>query len=281
VYEISSPLPSYLASKLLEKFYSDGDTTRCLPNGRLGCPAYLYNSIANNGSVNYDYSQEAINIRGDRIFDAAVAGALIGETRYNLNKFHLFMDTGDSTFGWTVAHQHSKIAEFVNAGLSNYGYIGSNYGLNTFNTGAANPKPNIFAACTHSWHGSGSQNYDANPVQNSYSVETGGIAIPWYSFQYFWTWDFLRNGGSAAFTSIWEPNSAGIIDPNVAMEYLLTGYSMAEVLGVYRTQACPLWSTTNLPITRTLVQNQTVIGDPLYRPYIGTRLRDMGPAPGA
>jgi len=253
---------------------------RVMPHGRIGCPAsYTPNSTF----PTFDFTVEMVPRVGGTIVSQAVNNAVVAEKTYNFGKPHVTSSLGGAFvsggFGFTAAYWTSLMAK-MRAAVCNWtidignGYAAQNYFGGTTNAadlwnGTLAPAISMWALCgAFNMNGSagsntGDQNVPGSHVYSAnYTVVAGGWSAHWYSYQWFWTFDFLYNGGSAGFITVTEPASTGNMDPLTVLTFLLGGYSLCEVL-----MLCSI--SDGLSDTRSN-ERLTVVGDPLYRPYATT-----------
>ena len=241
------------------------DPQYSVPHGRLGCPANIGDASAN-------FVTEMTPKGGGSIAQQCYNNAIAAERAFNFRLPHVLSSTGGPYVapappGYDAAYWPTLMAaarsRYVNVtyDLCSAAYPCGTSAANDFLNGVVSPPLPIFGLCCPF-----NANDDNNPpgshvYSNNYIPLLGAWSAHWYSFQWYWSLDFLYNGGSAAYTTIAEPYENGIHDPKQFLIGLMSGLSMAE---------CLPWSVSPAAdsyVDVSTCQRQTVIGDPLYRPY--------------
>jgi hypothetical protein len=268
-FAIPALVAAYASADQGQNYFSDGWGW-----GRLGAPRQ---NPAN--AYGWEWENEQTTRSGARVFDVCVPQAIAAEQQNNYGK-PVMASTGvaggtgtvgvsilGDAYGFTTAWYQSYMAE-IRQTFSSTLDMQVDY---PFDTNAADdwyrgsaPRPcSVFAFCAPfslqatvpaSGLVAGSQ-----PYSDSYTVLPGGWSCHWYSWQIFFALDFLRNGGAAAVTTVYEPTAAGIRNPREFLTALRTGISMARAMS-YPMSASPVSGLT-------FPAYQMPMGDPLYRPY--------------
>lgn len=256
-----------------------------IPNGRLGCPAAYASGI----SPTFDFTVEMTPRQGGTILEQALINALAAEQRFNYREPHVLSSTGgpyvaNAAPGFNAAYWPGLMSAARDRHVNiTYDLCSSDYpcgssSANDFLNGSVAPPMPIFALCCpfnangQAGANQGDQNLPGQHLySNNYTVRSGGWSAHWYSWQWFWAMDFLYNGGSAAFLTVQEPYERGIRDPKQFLVGMMDqGISLAECLQTSVSPAADSYYSVMY------IDHQTVVGDPLYRPY-ATR----APLPGA
>lgn len=247
-----------------------------MPNGRLGCPAGYGSGI----NPIFDFTVEMTPRGGGTILDQVLTNALAAETRCNFREPHVLSSTGGPYVaggppGFNAAYWPTLMA----AAQDNYTNItydlcssaypcGTGDGDDFLNGSVVPPLPIFGLCCPFNANGQagayqGDQNAPgAHVYSNNYLVRPGGWSTHWYSWQWFWAMDFLYNGGSAALLTVQEPTEIGIRDPKQFLVAMMEkGLSMAECLDITVSPAADSYNSM------IYFDRQTIVGDPLYRPY--------------
>ncbi len=261
-----------------------------IPNGRLGCPA-AYTSGFN---PTFDFTVEMVPRQGGTILEQALTNALAAEQRFNYREPHVLSSTGGpyvagSAPGFNSAYWPALMSAArgrhvnITYDLCSSAYPCGSSSANDFLNGSVSPPMPIFALCCpfnangQAGANQGDQNLPGQHVYSSnYAVRSGGWSAHWYSWQWFWAMDFLYNGGSSAFLTVQEPYEGGIRDPKQFLVGMMDqGMSLAECLQTSISPAADSYSSVQF------LDHQTVVGDPLYRPYaISAPRPGAGPPPG-
>lgn len=279
VYSGSSPPFMTLPGTLGVNFYGgvygySNSLAYVMPHGRLGCPA-------TGGNADFAFTVEMTPRAGGSILTQCYQNAIAAERNFNFSQPHVLSSTGGPYVaggppGFDAAYWPALMAaarsRYVNF---TYDLCSSTYpcgtsAANDFLNGTVSPPIPIFGLCCP-FNANGDTNAPgAHVYSNNYTVLPGGWSAHWYSFQWYWAMDFLFNGGSAAFLTVSEPLENGIHDPKQFLVAMMDqGLSLAECLT--KTVAPAADSYMNV----FALEYQTVIGDPLYRPY-ATRARPPG-----
>lgn len=254
-----------------------------LPNGRLGCP--------HDTASAFNWNTEMTVRAGGSALTQCVTNGVASEANYNVN-LPILTCSGLGTQGGASGGATNNISTFA-ATFFDSTYFAKFYATlaepNTITTDLGNvfpfwtslsydfingvvPTPiNLYALIGPlDFNNPALTDPTTGSYSNNYRVQAGGWTLAWYSFQFYWAMNFIYNGGSAAFTTIEEPFAQGIIDPLQTYLKLLAGASMMECVGPlnYGTDlACATNSSAVSGGLRVSSARQTVLGDPLLRPF--------------
>lgn len=267
---------------------SGGGAHDVKPFGRLGCPAQNVSFAASLSRVN------ELNRRGGgRVFDAVVNEAIAAENAYNFTK-PIMSYSGNGTpysatgvgllqgvgFGynraWYGVYAQKLLEQFHDVRRFETDYLSSAWYLGTL------PEPFTLFAFALPFSMNVEAQTLAQPYNNSFRMLPGGFGFNWFSHPLYFGLSVMYNGGAASILGggTADPSAGGVRDPQVMLNALISGLSMAELMVVANVNQCEPNNAFPLPFNNelTYAMRQCPVGDPAYRPFAQSILASLEPA---